>query len=333
MRRIVVVLFLTLIVLAACTSIDCPVQNKVYTNYNLYKSDGSVDTLTVDTLTIVTKVADGTLDTLLNQSTGITYFELDISHTQPEDEFYLFLNDTLGNAYTATPSLSSTPLLSVTQTSIMIQTSNISAFISRLVISLVMLMAASTAHAQLKVFRMEKDSIPLFRGFQVSFDLVGAARLMFGDRGEIGGGLRVNLHDQWFPVVEFGIGKANHNADEPTYIAYKTTAPYFRVGIDINLLKNKHQSNRLYGGILEDPIWGTKSDIVVEGMKCSMHWFEVVFGIDAKIFGPLHLGWDVRYKRRLSHKEGDIGQSWYVPGFGVNDQNNIGLSFNAIIDI
>ncbi len=160
-----------------------------------------------------------------------------------------------------------------------------------------MLMAASTAHAQLKVFRMEKDSIPLFRGFQVSFDLVGAARLMFGDRGEIGGGLRVNLHDQWFPVVEFGIGKANHNADEPTYIAYKTTAPYFRVGIDINLLKNKHQSNRLYGGIryaftsykvditrmnMEDPIWGTKSDIVVEGMKCSMHWFEVVFGIDAK---------------------------------------------------
>ena len=110
-------------------------------------------------------------------------------------------------------------------------------------------MAAPSAHAQLKVFRMEKDSIPLFRGFQVSFDLVGAARLMFGDRGEIGGGLRVNLHDQWFPVVEFGIGKANHNADEPTYIAYKTTAPYFRVGIDINLLKNKHQSNRLYGGI------------------------------------------------------------------------------------
>ena len=182
----------------------------------------------------------------------------------------------------------------------------------------------------------------------MSFDLVGAARLMFGDRGEIGGALRINLHDQWFPVVEFGIGKANHDNDEATYITYKTTAPYFRVGIDINLLKNKHQSNRLYGGIrygftsykvditrmdLEDPIWGTKSDIVVEGMKCSMHWFEVVFGIDAKIFGPLHLGWDVRYKRRLSHKEGDIGQSWYVPGFGVNDQNNVGLSFNAIIDI
>ena len=68
-------------------------------------------------------------------------------------------------------------------------------------------------------------------------------------------------------------------------------------------------------------------------MKCSIHWFEVVFGIDAKTFGRLHLGWHVRYKRRLSHKEGDIGQSWYVPGFGVNDQNYVVLSFNAIIDI
>lgn len=225
---------------------------------------------------------------------------------------------------------------------------NISTFISRLAISLVLLMAAPTAHAQLKMFRMEKDSIPLFRGFQVSFDLVGPARLIFGDRGEIGGALRVNLHDQWFPVVEFGIGKANHVEDEATLITYKTTAPYFRLGIDINLLRNKHQSNRLYGGIryaftsykvditrnkLVDPVWQYESDFGVEGMKCNMHWLEFVFGIDAKIFGPFHLGWDVRYKRRLSHKDGDIGNTWYVPGFGVNDQNSIGLNFNAIIDI
>ena len=99
MRKIVIVLFLALVALAACTSIDCPVQNRVYTNYNLYKSDGSLDTLTVDTLTIATMVADGTLDTLLNQDTDVTYFELDISHTQPEDELYLFLADTLGNMY------------------------------------------------------------------------------------------------------------------------------------------------------------------------------------------------------------------------------------------
>ncbi|MBQ9230834.1 MAG: hypothetical protein IJ190_06580 [Prevotella sp.] len=228
------------------------------------------------------------------------------------------------------------------------QRTNISTFISRLAISLALLMVASTAHAQLKMFRMEKDSIPLFRGFSVSFDLVGPAMLMLSDHGEIEGALRVNLHDQWFPIIEAGVGKANHEKDEVTGITYKTTAPYFRLGIDLNLLKNKHQSNRLYGGIryaftsykadiireaLPDPVWQYESGFGVEGLRCNMHWLEVVFGIDAKIFGPLHLGWNVRYKRRVSHKEGDIGQTWYVPGFGINDQDNIAANFNVIIDI
>lgn len=172
--------------------------------------------------------------------------------------------------------------------------------------------------------------------------------LMFSDHGEIEGALRINLHDQWFPVVEIGVGKANHEKDEVTEIVYKTTAPYFRLGIDLNLLKNKHQPNRLYGGIryaftsykaditrkgLIDPVWQYGTDFGVEGMKCNMHWMEVVLGIDAKIFGPLHLGWDVRYKRRISHKEGDIGQSWYVPGFGINDQDTFAAHFNVIIDL
>ena len=228
------------------------------------------------------------------------------------------------------------------------QRTNISTSISRLVISLVLLVAATSAHAQLKVFRMEKDSIPLFRGFSLSFDLVGPAKLILDDHGEIEGGLRINLHDQWFPVVEIGVGKADHKAEEPTNISYKTTAPYFRLGVDLNLLNKKHQANRLYGGLryaftsykvdisrpnLIDPVWQYQSDFGVEGMKCSMHWFEVVLGIEAKIFGPMHLGWNVRYKRRITHKEGDIGQSWYVPGFGINDSNKLGADFRVIIDI
>lgn len=69
----------------------------------------------------------------------------------------------------------------------MMTRTNISTSISRLVISLALLVVASTTtHAQ-KIFRMEKDSIPLFRGFSVSFDLVGPAMLMFSDHGEIEG--------------------------------------------------------------------------------------------------------------------------------------------------
>lgn len=226
---------------------------------------------------------------------------------------------------------------------------NISAYILTLTFSLLMLIGHATpAQAQLKMFRLEKDSIPFFRGFQVSFDLVGPAMLLLGDRGEYEGALRINLHDQWFPIFEMGLGRAKREDDEVTHLTYKTSAPYFRIGMDWNILRNKHQANRLFVGFryafttykvdilhedLVDPIWRTKVPYGLNDMSCNMHWLEAVFGIDAKVYGPLHLGWSVRYKRRVAHKDGDLGNVWYVPGFGINDKDNLAANFNVIFDI
>ena len=225
---------------------------------------------------------------------------------------------------------------------------HISTFISRLTVSLLLLVVAQTSMAQLKMFRMEKDSIPFFRGFAVSFDLAGPAMLMLSDHGEYEGALRINLHDQWFPIVEAGLGSASHENDEVTQITYKTRAPYFRVGMDWNILRKKHQSNRMYAGFryaftsykvdiiredLPDPVWQSKAGFGVKDMPCSMHWAELVVGLDAQLFGPLHLGWNVRYKRRLVHDDGTVGNTWYVPGFGTNDGDNLAANFNVIIDI
>jgi hypothetical protein len=204
-----------------------------------------------------------------------------------------------------------------------------------------------TANGQ-KLFRLEKDSIPLMRGFQVSFDLVGAAQMMFGDYGQYEAALRLNLHDQWFPIVEVGYGKANHEEDLVTGLTYKTSAPYFKAGVDFNLLKQKHQSNRLFAGFryaytsykvdiwrqnLPDPVWLWETGFGVRDEQCSQHWLEAVIGIDAQVFGPFHLGWSVRYKQRLAHDDGLIGKTWYVPGFGLWDTSALGATFNVIIDI
>lgn len=223
----------------------------------------------------------------------------------------------------------------------------ISTYISRATISLVLLLACSSASSQ-KLFRLEKDTIPLMRGFQVSFDLVGAAQLMLGDYGQYEAALRLNLHDQWFPVVEVGYGKASHEDDLVTGITYKTKAPYFRAGVDFNLLKIKHQSNRLFAGFryaytsykidmwrqdFPDPVWQWPTSFGIREEPCSQHWLEAVIGIDAQVFGPLHLGWSVRYKQRLAHNDGKIGKTWYVPGYGTWDSSNLGATFNVIIDI
>ena len=223
----------------------------------------------------------------------------------------------------------------------------ISTSIRRLAISLLLLTMSSAASAQMKFFTIQKDSIPLFRGFAVSFDLVGAGMLALSDYGQYEAALRVNLHDEWFPIVEAGVGKATHD-DEVTQLYYSTSAPYFKVGIDKNMLKDKHGPNRLYVGLrygftsykidlsrpdFPDPAWLWNTGFGVKDASCKYHWAEVVVGVDAKIFGPLHLGWSVRYKQRLAHsEEGEFGNPWYVPGFGTYN-TNLGATFNVIIDI
>lgn len=223
----------------------------------------------------------------------------------------------------------------------------ISTSIRKLAISLLLLTMSSAASAQMKFFTIQKDSIPLFRGFAVSFDLVGAGMLALSDYGQYEAALRVNLHDEWFPIVEAGVGKATHD-DEVTQLYYSTSAPYFKVGIDKNMLKDKHGPNRLYVGLrygftsykidlsrpdFPDPVWLWNTGFGVKDASCKYHWTEVVIGVDAKIFGPLHLGWSVRYKQRLAHsEEGEFGNPWYVPGFGTYN-TNLGATFNVIIDI
>jgi hypothetical protein len=195
--------------------------------------------------------------------------------------------------------------------------------------------------------KFERDTIPFFRGFAVSTDLVGLAQMQLGDHGQYEAALRLNLHDQYFPIVEVGYGKANHEDDEVTHISYKTGAPYFRVGVDVNIAKNKH-SNRIYAGVrygytsykvdidclpFEDPVWKNKTFFNVSDVPCSQHWAEVLFGIDAELVGPLRLGWTVRYRNRLSYDDGGLGNTWYVPGYGSQDTSNLGATFNVIIDI
>ena len=88
----------------------------------------------------------------------------------------------------------------------MIRQRYISTYISRIVIiSSLLILMTNNVWGQEKTniaIANTEDSIPLFRNISVSFDLVGLAQMAFGDYGQYEGGLRVNLKDKYFPVVE-----------------------------------------------------------------------------------------------------------------------------------
>lgn len=224
-------------------------------------------------------------------------------------------------------------------------------------ISLLLLTLVPTAQAQSSSRRkaeMEKlrqkqidDSIPWLQGFQVTTDLVGPIQRAVGSYGQVEAALRVNLKDKYFPIVELGYGDADET-DDVTDIQYKSSAPYGRIGVDFNMLKDKHDIYRLYGGLryalsyfkysikhddIHDPVWGGNAPYQLDDVKANYHWAEVVVGIDAKIYGPLHMGWSLRYKRRLIHDEGDdYNNVWYVPGFGKRGDTRLGGTFNIGIE-
>ena len=231
--------------------------------------------------------------------------------------------------------------------------------LKRIAFSLILLVGTLAMQAQTSRPRLTKaeqerlrmkqidDSIPLFRGVQAGIDAVGLIQMGVSRYGQIEGLLRVNLKDKYFPVIEAGWGRADER-NEVTETSFKTSAPYGKIGIDFNMMRNKHDIYRLYIGAryaltyykfdvehpdVVDPIWGGLIPFKHHNISAHYHWLEAVAGIDAKIIGPLRLGWTVRYKRRIVHNDGELGSTWYVPGYGRQGSSRLGGTFNIIFEL
>ncbi len=193
----------------------------------------------------------------------------------------------------------------------------------------------------------ESKEIPTFAGISLSADLAGATMAAISPWGSYEGACRVSIKHRWFPIVEAGIGVSNHTA-EATGIHYKTRAPFFRMGVDYNLTKNRRSFGRVLGGVrygftsfkydvsgppLIDNTWGGEVPFEFSGIRANAHWCEAVFGLDAKIWRFVRLGWSLRYKLLLSQKKSQLGKAWYIPGYGHNDSHAIGGTMNITFEL
>ena len=94
MRILPLCFFVSVLLTVSCSSIDCPLNSLVYTQYQLMSPDGTVDTL-ADTLTVSTTRIDGSDSILINKNVRTTELALPISYSQPQDIFFFETIDTL----------------------------------------------------------------------------------------------------------------------------------------------------------------------------------------------------------------------------------------------
>lgn len=194
----------------------------------------------------------------------------------------------------------------------------------------------------------EKRHLVFFQGFTLSVDVFGPVAYMVGDYGTAEAALRLNLKNTFFPIFEAGFGKCNKD-DFNTKVVYKVNAPFARIGLDINMLKDKFQHNRLYlgarygfstyqydisGPLMTDPIWGGSEPFSMKGIDCTSHWAELIFGVEVRIFKNFHMGWAVRYKREISSSKSDFAKPSCIPGYGYTTNTTCwGGTYNLIFDL
>ena len=194
-----------------------------------------------------------------------------------------------------------------------------------------------------KVQTVPKEIFPLYNGTFVGLDLYGLGGNVFGSKftsSEVS--VDVNLKNRFFPVLEVGYGKTD---DEENSISYKSSAPYFRVGMNYNMMFRKKNMSHLYlgwrygfsalsydvkGSALEDDIYSGEVPFESMGEKTNAHWMELLFGIRAQVYKNFLMGWSLRYKAKLSVKENAHSTPWYIPGFGENKSTNFGVTYSLI---
>lgn len=194
-----------------------------------------------------------------------------------------------------------------------------------------------------------KKEVPLFSGYGIYTDLCGMAMAAFGKWGQYEAGAHVGIKGTYFPVVEVGIGQSNYT-DERSNLHYNVHSPFFRIGMDYNMNKDRSSHNRYFVGLrygfsafsydlsgpdIVDNVWGGCMPMDLHSVRGNAHWGEVLFGIQTQIWKFIHLGWTARYRARLHEKQGTPGHAYYIPGYGKGGEKSgtFGGTFNLVFEL
>jgi hypothetical protein len=201
-------------------------------------------------------------------------------------------------------------------------------------------------NAQVKKEKKEQPKPLELNGISVQGDIASLANTVItnGERYSFEGSVQAELNHKFFPIFEAGFAGANKTS--PIDINYSTTGLYGRLGVDFNLLKKKKDSkptnNLFLAGLrlgvsnfnynisniaITDDYWGGTQIINYSNQTTTKIWFEIVAGIRVEVLKNIYMGWMVRNKNLISQDVTGQPAPWYIPGYGINNSSNWGVSY------
>lgn len=203
----------------------------------------------------------------------------------------------------------------------------------------------SMALAQPKVIG---NIYPLLDAINIGVDIYPAVNRVLGAGYGLGSvWARLSLHNRYFPAVEFGLSNAFDRPEKMNYTYRSPICPYFKIGIDYNFFYNSNPDYQVYATFrygltpvkfslsditIANSYWGLVESPFFPEQTCWNGFIQLGAGIHVKIFGPIALGWAIKYQRVIHHSAETFGQPWVVPGMGKRN-SELGLSFSIIYTI
>lgn len=189
---------------------------------------------------------------------------------------------------------------------------------------------------------------PLFDAVNIGVDVWPAINRAFGEKQGIGGIWgRLSLHNRYFIVLEAGVSNALSRPEEMNYTYKSPVCPYFKVGMDYNFFYNSNPDYQVYAlaryGFsrvryslfdidLSNGYWDTHEHISIPSQTSLSGYIQIGAGIHVKIWGPLAVGWSIRYQRVVHHSAEKYGAPWNMPGMGRRN-SELGISLSLIYTI
>lgn len=147
---------------------------------------------------------------------------------------------------------------------------------------------------------------------------------------------------RYYLAVDFGQWGRTYQSDSANYT---NNGNYFRVGVDVNFLKNDPDRNMFFFGfrygastfsedfsvIGYDPYWGSLTGDF-HNKNIHAHWAELTTGLRVKVWKMIWLGYTARLKFGLSTGSTPVMLPHDVPGYGRAEEDSYwGFNYQVLI--
>lgn len=186
------------------------------------------------------------------------------------------------------------------------------------------------AEPEKKLKPKRTDNFIRMRGVRLGMDVTRPFQDLWTKGNRYGSEFSADLElwPNWFPVFESGYELMKIKTD---YVTYSGQGSYSRIGIDYNFLQAESPKDKdlLYFGIrygftlakqkvnqyFIDSYWGPEFG-QFGNQNYFAHWGEFLIGLKGEIFQNFYMGWSIRGKVKMHHKEMDLPPVYFIPGYG-----------------